>query len=479
MPKVVFEDHYRVLGVARDATAEEIKKAYRKLLREHHPDLLGDKAPDAELAEANELLKELTRAWEQLSDPETREAIDLWLPTRSRGGTQFGFVSWDSASQREPITVPPAESHPLSGVWCWIEYHADSWLSYLKATVTIQLDDLFRVDELGDLPHGAWLTEVIAVDQKGDVVGRSYSLRSLRYDVRRLQAEARRNEERRVWRQQLATLSDQCKRLAAQGKPVGNLRALLDRARQCIDSGQGYSWRAEHRDTVVRSIREVQKEITRIEHVDPGAILLEDLLSGKIKHPDLAYNAALVRKLDIYAFRSGGAVTAPTPEEVQRHYQSRLGGLTDHHQVLAANLKLPDDEPAILELAGEGALELAPEAIQVQGNKGPSTYQVQYGRVKINGQLVPAGMIVVPESVYERNGASQHGRSSQFPELPHGITLVMRVRVRVQGREMLSDPYSDDKSLQNEVRRCRARLKNPQAPEELADTAFFLSPWPY
>ncbi|NDF17055.1 MAG: molecular chaperone DnaJ [Verrucomicrobia bacterium] len=63
-------DYYEVLGVARTATAEEIKKAYRKLALQHHPDKhKGDK-------KAEEKFKEIGEAYEALSDPQKRDAYD-------------------------------------------------------------------------------------------------------------------------------------------------------------------------------------------------------------------------------------------------------------------------------------------------------------------------------------------------------------------------------------------------------------------
>ncbi len=63
-------DYYEVLGVSRDATQEEIKKAYRKLARQYHPDA----NPNDKDAEAK--FKEITEAYEVLSDPEKRAQYD-------------------------------------------------------------------------------------------------------------------------------------------------------------------------------------------------------------------------------------------------------------------------------------------------------------------------------------------------------------------------------------------------------------------
>ncbi|MEL0317358.1 MAG: DnaJ domain-containing protein, partial [Aquiluna sp.] len=62
-------DHYEVLGLSRDATADDIKKSYRRLARELHPDI--NPAP-----EAQDRFKQVTHAYEVLSDPQTRAQYD-------------------------------------------------------------------------------------------------------------------------------------------------------------------------------------------------------------------------------------------------------------------------------------------------------------------------------------------------------------------------------------------------------------------
>ncbi|HHH39430.1 MAG TPA: J domain-containing protein, partial [Sedimenticola sp.] len=64
-----FKDYYKVMGLQRDATQDEIKRAYRKLARKYHPDV--SKEPDAEAR-----FKEIGEAYEVLKDPEKRAAYD-------------------------------------------------------------------------------------------------------------------------------------------------------------------------------------------------------------------------------------------------------------------------------------------------------------------------------------------------------------------------------------------------------------------
>ena len=76
-----YHDYYKVLGVTRTATAEEIKKAYRKLARQFHPD--KNKSKDAEAR-----FKEINEANEVLSDPQKRRAYDS-LGANWKAGSQF------------------------------------------------------------------------------------------------------------------------------------------------------------------------------------------------------------------------------------------------------------------------------------------------------------------------------------------------------------------------------------------------------
>ena len=71
-------DHYQTLGVSRDADANEIKKAFRKLAMKHHPDKGGDE----------QQFKNIQQAYETLSDPQKRAEYDN--PNPFSGGDPFG-----------------------------------------------------------------------------------------------------------------------------------------------------------------------------------------------------------------------------------------------------------------------------------------------------------------------------------------------------------------------------------------------------
>ncbi len=76
-----FKDYYDTLGVTRNAGAEELKRAYRKLARKYHPDVSKEKNAEARF-------KDVQEAYEVLKDPEKRAAYDQ-LGRNYRPGQQF------------------------------------------------------------------------------------------------------------------------------------------------------------------------------------------------------------------------------------------------------------------------------------------------------------------------------------------------------------------------------------------------------
>lgn len=94
---VQFEDYYTILGVPRTATQHEVKKAFRKLARQHHPDVnAGDKGSEEKFKKVNE-------AYEVLSDPDKRKKYD-----------QFG-QHWKSGQQWSPPPNWQEQGQPGGG----------------------------------------------------------------------------------------------------------------------------------------------------------------------------------------------------------------------------------------------------------------------------------------------------------------------------------------------------------------------------
>ena len=118
------KDYYGILGVRRDASADEIKRAYRQLARQFHPDVNPDPA-------AQEKFKEINAAYEVLSDPKKREIVDLGgdplapgrrrgpaaAPARSSGFQDIMDAFFGNATARgpRPRTRPGADAHPAAG----------------------------------------------------------------------------------------------------------------------------------------------------------------------------------------------------------------------------------------------------------------------------------------------------------------------------------------------------------------------------
>src|SRR5882757_4317054 len=88
---VGYQDYYEILGISRDADEEEIRRTYRRLARQYHPDV--NREPGAE-----DRFKEISEAYEVLRDPEKRERYDR-LGSNWRAGQDVssaeGFEDFD------------------------------------------------------------------------------------------------------------------------------------------------------------------------------------------------------------------------------------------------------------------------------------------------------------------------------------------------------------------------------------------------
>jgi curved DNA-binding protein len=136
---VEYKDYYKIMGVGREASADEIKRAYRKLARKYHPDV--SKEPNAE-----ERFKEIGEAYEVLRDPEKRAAYD-GLGARKPGEDFQPPPGWDF----DRDTGPTAGAHSdffenlFGGLGGRAEFRSRGFDT--AAVVEVTLEEAFRGTE--------------------------------------------------------------------------------------------------------------------------------------------------------------------------------------------------------------------------------------------------------------------------------------------------------------------------------------------
>jgi curved DNA-binding protein len=133
---VEFKDYYQTLGVPREASADDIRKAFRKLARKYHPDV--SKEPDAEAR-----MKEVNEAYAVLSDPEKRAAYDQ-LGRGYRPGEEFRPPpDWDAGFEFSHRDFPGGDfSDFFSELFGRMGARAQGQDHYAK--VLLDVEDAFR-----------------------------------------------------------------------------------------------------------------------------------------------------------------------------------------------------------------------------------------------------------------------------------------------------------------------------------------------
>ena len=165
-------DHYQTLGVSRTATADEIKKAYKKLASKHHPDRGGNE----------EKFKEVQIAYDTLSDPQKRQQYDNPTPFRQGNGQGFEFNFGDGADmddilnsifgghgrQQGPFGPRRAQPRRNKDLRVNILVSLASTLEAQRKTVRVQTTNKtpFEVDV--DIPRGVTPGTTIKYSGRGD-----------------------------------------------------------------------------------------------------------------------------------------------------------------------------------------------------------------------------------------------------------------------------------------------------------------------
>ena len=141
-----YKDYYTIMGVKRDATQDEVKRAYRKLARKFHPDV--SKETDAE-----ERFKEVGEAYEVLKDPEKRAAYDQLGANWQSGQDFHPPPDWDQGFEHHGAGMSGADAAQFSDFFASLfghgftqggarEFHARGQDTH--ARVVIDLEDAYQ-----------------------------------------------------------------------------------------------------------------------------------------------------------------------------------------------------------------------------------------------------------------------------------------------------------------------------------------------
>jgi curved DNA-binding protein len=149
-PRTERRDFYEVLGVSRDASPDEIQRAYRKLARAYHPDV--NKDPEAE-----ERFKDVSEAYDVLSDPENRKRYDAFGHDFRHVPEGVDPATWARTQAGPSAGARRGRGRPSSGFDGGVDFGAEGF----------DAEDLFR-DLFGSSRRAGW-GSIAGADQETEV----------------------------------------------------------------------------------------------------------------------------------------------------------------------------------------------------------------------------------------------------------------------------------------------------------------------
>lgn len=472
-------DLYQTLGIDRTSNAGEIKKAYRKLARQNHPDMVDE---DEKVAAAARF-REATAAYECLSDPSRKAMYDAQFTSsgsfaNDTYGDLFGETFgnfWSSSQrgydQRERIVIPDPENIVIDGVPVTVRYFQARYSSTLQADLYVEFDAAWRLSALATTFGGAQLDTVhfMVGNEEIGMVDATYS-RSVVDDIqrglRRFESRKKAVAEQAEFKACLESLRLQRNRLHQAGRPVARLDQLIADMYDKLNNERrhrqtSYLFAHASYDSWMTMQRTIEHEIDRIK--DGGSQLLVDgLINGSIYHPDAERNKAILRLIEVFTIRSGGEFAGDNKFDeawLWQFYTDRVGDVRDVRDLAKLDLLIPTGDYVIEDEAG---FDFAPEVIVLKEAKRSSAHAVSYSYRMIDGQRVPVGHVTVPYRVYNQFGC-EYGKRSGFPTLPYGIHLW--VMVTLDGGTLIASGF-DDEQLRNRVEKARKSGKSNITNEE-------------
>lgn len=433
-------DYYAVLGVARTATLEEIKKAFRTAVKETHTDRTMNLSIEEQQA-GRRRYDQVVEAYRFLENEADRAWLDMCLgPAKAE---------WPEPKP-EPKPVPRPEIVVINGITCRVVYYR--WLlGTLKAIVEIPETGLGRISTLPDFPRGTGLNYIRVVDAQGTIILSADTLEDARVRL----ADYQRRQERLAWAVQYQTRLDEFRRQyfarSDEGYDTRHLHGLFAKPQRIIDQLKaGFSF-AAHETIISQCFREIERELLKFNRPTLD-VWLEALLAGRTVHRDHRANLAMLAKLDAYAVRSDGFIEPLTEEQLLAEYRQILSAADaiTVNQIQATRLRLRLEDYAPADILNDPELNLAPEFIELAGRKGKLLYPVTYGFRNMDDERIAVGVVRLPLSVFERNAVVEYGKKVILPELPYGIVLVFEVET---DGKVIASGSADSQLLQKQVTR--------------------------